>query len=327
VQPFVKAILASIILAYMTYPLYKFLNKKIKSKNLCSLIITVIVTLILIVPPFFALKIISTETYSLYLFSKQKVASGDLFNFNCQSGNVICETINSFQVWLAEPKVQFQLQEIAANSTTWIKDFIEGIIISLPTRILIFFVMIYSMFFFLRDGISLTAKVTRLIPLKKTYQKKILQKSKDVTFAVVYGHLFVALIQGTLGGIGFFLFGVNSPILWGIVMAFAALIPFVGTPIIWLPAALFKIFNGLALGDNHIIWQGIFLILYGTLIVSTIDNLLKPKIIGDKAKVHPLLVLLGVLGGLKMLGIIGLVIGPVIQRDVHRNRWRPNSSP
>jgi predicted PurR-regulated permease PerM len=95
-------------------------------------------------------------------------------------------------------------------------------------------------------------------------------------------------------------------------MAFAALIPFIGTPIIWMPAALYKIFNGLTANNNSAITQGVLLMLYGVLIVSTIDNLLKPKIIGNKAKVHPIFVLLGVLGGLKLFGVIGLVIGPVI---------------
>ena len=95
-------------------------------------------------------------------------------------------------------------------------------------------------------------------------------------------------------------------------MAFAALIPFVGTPIIWLPAALYRFSNGLASGNNWKITSGIILFLYGALIISTIDNFLKPKIIGDKAEVHPILVLLGVLGGLKLFGIIGIIIGPVI---------------
>jgi len=172
--------------------------------------------------------------------------------------------------------------------------------------------MVFIMFFLLRDGKDIANKVKRLLPLKKHYQKRVFEKSKEVTFAVVYGHLSVALIQGALGGIGFLILGVSSPLLWGLVMAFAALIPFVGTPLVWLPVALFRIFNGFSTGNNSLLLNGILLFLYGALIVSTIDNFLKPKIIGDKAEVHPILVLLGVLGGLKLFGIIGIVIGPVI---------------
>jgi predicted PurR-regulated permease PerM len=108
------------------------------------------------------------------------------------------------------------------------------------------------------------------------------------------------------------IFGVSSPLIWGIVMAFAALVPFIGTGVIWLPPALIKLVNGIANNNTGQIIGGILFILYGIIIISSLDNILRPKIIGNKAKVHPVLILVGVLGGLYMLGFIGIIVGPMI---------------
>jgi len=133
-----------------------------------------------------------------------------------------------------------------------------------------------------------------------------------VTFAVFYGNIFVAIIQGILGGVGFFVLGVESPVLWGFVMILFALIPYFGTAIIWLPAALNLLFKGYLENDASYTARGIILIVYGILVISSIDNILKPRLIGSKAQVHPVLVLLGVLGGLSLFGFIGLILGPVM---------------
>ena len=130
--------------------------------------------------------------------------------------------------------------------------------------------------------------------------------------AVIYGSLIIAIAQGTLGGIGFFIFGLPSPLLWGVIMVFASLLPYIGTSVIWLPASLFLIFNGYASMETALITKGILLMLYGIFIIGTIDNILKPKLIGDKSGLHPVLVLLSVIGGINFLGFIGVIIGPMI---------------
>ena len=312
IRPFITTILASIIVSFMAYPLYRLINKKLKRKNISSLIVTILIIVIIISPLYFALQVITKETYTIYLLSKQKIIGGDILDIDCVEDNFICKSSDTIQEFISDPKVSFQLQKIVQKSTSFVMDSIGSFVLSIPVIILNFFIMIFIMFFLLRDGKDISNKVKRLLPLKKHYQKRVFEKSKEVTFAVVYGHLFVALIQGALGGLGFLILGVSSPLLWGLIMAFAALIPFVGTPIVWLPVALFRTFNGYSTGNNPMMVSGIILFLYGTLIVSTIDNFLKPKIIGKKAKVHPILVLLGVLGGLKVFGIIGIIIGPVI---------------
>jgi len=120
------------------------------------------------------------------------------------------------------------------------------------------------------------------------------------------------LRQGVIGAIGFIIFGVGSPIFWGMMMAIFALIPFLGTAIIWVPASLILLIKGFLSNNGWMIGKGIGLFLYGLLIVSTLDNIIKPKLIGHKGKIHPAVVLLGILGGLNLFGFIGIFIGPII---------------
>lgn len=312
IKPFITAILTSIIIAIMMFPLYELLNKKLKKPNLSALLITILIILLIVTPILLVLQLITKETYTLYLLSKQKIISGEVLNVDCTEPSIICQAQTTIKKVISDPKINYQLQKGIESGTSFIIDQIGDFILSIPVFILNFFIMIFIVFFLIRDGKRIANKVKKLLPLKKHYQKSIFQKSKEVTFAVVYGHLFVAMIQGTLGGIGFMIFKVPSPLLWGLIMGFAALIPFVGTPIIWFPVAAYRIIIGFSTGNNPLFINGILLFLYGALIVSTIDNFLKPKIIGNKAEVHPILVLLGVLGGLKFFGLIGIIIGPVI---------------
>jgi predicted PurR-regulated permease PerM len=174
------------------------------------------------------------------------------------------------------------------------------------------FIVLFVMFFLFRDGEVFVDKIERIMPLKDKYRKHVFKKLNDMAYAVIYGSIIIAVIQGTLGGIGFLIFGLSSPLLWGIVMIFASLIPYVGSSIIWFPAALILIFDGYLNMETTLIIKGILLMIYGIFVVGTVDNILKPKIIGDRSGLHPVLVLLGVVGGLALLGFVGIIIGPII---------------
>ena len=148
--------------------------------------------------------------------------------------------------------------------------------------------------------------------MKIKHKRKVLKRLDDVMFAVVYGNLTVAVIQGFVALIGYFIFGVKNPILWGVLTVIGALIPFFGTATIWVPLSFFIFISGVLQNEIGLIWKSIGLFLYGTLLIATVDNFIKPYIIGDKANVHPLVILLGVFGGLALVGPIGLVVGPII---------------
>ena len=121
----------------------------------------------------------------------------------------------------------------------------------------------------------------------------------------------VAIIQGLLGALGFFIFGVPLPLLWGVIMAFLALIPALGTGLVWFPASLILFLNGFFQGSDSLMIKGLLLLLYSITIVGTIDNILKPKLVGSKAKIHPLIIFVGIFGGLIFFGVWGVILGPL----------------
>ena len=313
ILPFINAIFAGIILAYIFYPVYSKINKKLNRKNLSSLIVSILVILFLTVPFYFVINTVSREAYTIYIVTRQKVSSGSLISSECEKeADSICGIVNYIESKFKDPQLRYQFDNSIKNASTYIINSTSNLLLSVPSFLLNFFIIIFVMFFFFRDGHIMIDKIEKLLPLKKAHQDYVFKKFNDAMFAVVYGSIIVAIIQGALGSLGFFIFGVHSPILWGVMMMFFALIPFVGTSVIWLPAALLLIFNGYIDLDNLMMLKGLLLMLWGFLIVGLADNILKPKIIGAKAKIHPVLVLLGALGGLKFFGIIGVVVGPII---------------
>ena len=312
IRPFLTAVLAGVILSYIFYPCYSRIYRKISNKNISALITSIIVVVILTVPLFFVLNTISTEAYTTYLLSRQKLASGQ-FLASCEPADKpVCKFINYFADKANDPKIRYYFDTTIKNATAKITEGISNVLFTLPIFLLDTFIILFVMFFMFRDGEILVDKIGRILPLKNKYRKHVFKKLNDMAYAVIYGSIIIAIIQGTLGGLGFLIFGLSSPLLWGVVMIFAALIPYVGSSIVWFPAALMLIINGYFNLETNLIIKGILLMLYGVLIIGTIDNILKPKLIGDKGGLHPVLVLLGVVGGLKFFGFIGIVIGPII---------------
>jgi len=313
-KPFITAILTSLIVAYIFYPLYKFVNKKIKNKNLASFIVTTLVILLIVIPSFFILNAVSREALFLYSASKDKIFTGEFFSGECSGGatSFSCKITNFMKGILSNPEMQNYLSTTLKGATNFIVMRIRDFLLSIPSKLLNFFVMIFVTFFFFRDGEEFIKKVEGLLPLKKGHKKQVFAKFNDVAFAVIYGSIVIAIIQGILGGIGFFAVGIKNPLIWAFIMMIFAVVPFVGTAVIWLPAALILIFIGYMESNTLTIVKGIALLLYGMFVISLVDNLLKPKIIGDRAKVHPVFILLGVIGGLQFFGFIGFVVGPVI---------------
>ena len=144
-----------------------------------------------------------------------------------------------------------------------------------------------------------------MLPLDPTLKESLFYEIRSVTQAVLYGQVMTAVIQGTLGGLGLLVFGVSNWLFWGAIMIITGFLPVLGTPIIWVPAAVGQMLDG------HT-GQGIGLLIYGSTVVMNIDNFLRPRLVSGRSKVHPLLILIGVLGGLKIFGFIGMLVGPLI---------------
>lgn len=312
-KPFLPALFTGGIIAYLSYPLYKKTLRFIKNKNLASLIVAIFIVLLLIVPLTFVLGLVSKEAYETYVSLSNQNLGTNFLKIVCRDENWLsCRAVNLFIGFLPEDNLDYYLQVTIETITQFIIGNISKFLASVPSILLNFFVTMFVVYYLLKDGEAITERIKNILPLKATHKQDVLQTFHGITYAVFYGNIAVAIIQGIVGSIGFLILGVPSPILWGFVMILFALIPYFGTAIIWLPAALNLIFIGYLQNDNSQFIKGIILVIYGIFVISSIDNLLKPKIIGTKAKVHPILVLLGVLGGLSLFGFIGLILGPLM---------------
>lgn len=167
------------------------------------------------------------------------------------------------------------------------------------------FVMLYLLFFFLRDGPVLVARVTQAIPLEEAQKHRLLRRLTRVVRATIKGNILVAIAQGAIGGLIFALMGIPSALVWGVVMAFLSLLPTVGAALIWAPIALYWMLSGE-------VWRGVVLTLFGVCVIGLVDNLMRPFLVGKDTKMPDYLVLVTTLGGLALFGLNGFVIGPLI---------------
>lgn len=308
ILPLITTILTSAIVAYLFFPLYKWLLNKTKRKNLSASIVTIFVIIIIAVPIVFIANTLTREISSVYLSSRERIQEGDIITDESAHDSLAFK-INKFLAdAIKRPEVLSYIDRISNSLITSLSTFV----VTIPRRIINAFVMFFLLFFFVRDGDQMIQKIQMFIPLKKKYQQKLVKKFGSVTYAIIYGHFLTALVQGIIGIIGLYIFGIGSPLVWGIVMIIAAMIPFVGPPIVWFPLGIIKLAQGIIAGSSIVTLQGAGLLLYGFLVISTIDNLIKPKIIGDRAKIHPVVILLGIIGGISTFGFIGIVIGPLI---------------
>ena len=167
------------------------------------------------------------------------------------------------------------------------------------------FVMLYLLFFLLRDKDSLNQRIRDAIPLRHDQLDALLQKFIVVIRATVKGNLLVALLQGTLGGVMFWFLGISASLLWGVLMVFLSLLPAVGAGLVWIPVAVYLLATGA-------VWQGVLLIAYGALVIGLVDNALRPILVGKDTKMPDYVVLISTLGGISTFGLNGFVLGPVI---------------
>ena len=312
VWPFLTTILAGMVIAYIFLPVYDRLHKVIKSDVMSAVIVSLLVVLIFTAPFVLMVNALYKDTAKLLVFSKQKLSTS-LFDVHCDTDTIGCKINNYFNNAFSDPKVKDAIYASLSKFTFNFLNSLPGIIASLPRLILNLFILIFVMFYTFKESDTIIREIRTLLPFKESFNEKLIVRTKNILHATVYGAIIVALVQGILGVIGLFIFGTtNSPFLWGALLAFAGLIPIVGTALVWFPLGMVQVITGLAVNNSTDAWKGIGFILYGALLISTIDNILKPKLIGRKSDLHPVVVLLGVVGGLAAMGVIGIIIGPLV---------------
>lgn len=291
IKPFITSVLSAVILGFVLSPIYKRLNERIKKPSLVAFFLCVFVVIIVGLILWLIIQFALPELLSLYT--------------SMQTYDILAP----FKIALAKTGLPVQSTVILENASqkgaTFLINEISGIIFNLPTIILQIFVMFFLMFYFIRDGESIVEYFSSILPFRKNVRRKFLKRFSDITYAVTYGLIFVGIIQGIAAGIGYYAFGAPKPFFLMVISIFLSFLPLIGCWLVWLPVAISMILSG---NMNN----GIGLLVYGTIIISWIDNVLYPMIIGKRAKIQQAIALLGMLGGLYFFGIIGLVIGPII---------------
>jgi predicted PurR-regulated permease PerM len=299
------AVFLGALFAYTFFPIYNWMQKKVKNKTAAALLVCLIFLVIVIVPGVFIIKSLVSESYIFYITVKQKLSVG--FFTNCE--NQVCHWFESLG---SNQELSYQIQQATKDLTNWIINRGSNILVSIPKFILNIFVMLFTMYYFLKEGKYVIKSANRYLCMSQKKFNLIIRRLKEIISGVVYGYLLIALIQGSLGALGFFIFGISSPIFWGVLIGLFALIPLLGTGIIWVPASILLILEGIFENSNSLIFKGIGLFIYCAIFVASLDNFIRPKLVGDRAKVHPALILLGIFGGITVFGTLGVIIGPLI---------------
>lgn len=167
------------------------------------------------------------------------------------------------------------------------------------------FVMFFTLYYFLIDGKAMLRRLTELSPLRNDHDRLLIEKFVSISRSTLKGTLIIGALQGVIGATMFWVAGIPSPVIWGLVMMLASVIPVAGTGLVWLPAAVILFLLG------HL-WPGVFILAVGFGVISVIDNLLRPKLVGRDTRMHPLMVLFATLGGIALFGLAGFILGPII---------------
>jgi predicted PurR-regulated permease PerM len=313
--PFVTVLVFAAITAVIFYPLNRRLRKLFGNRERLSSMFTCIITFLVILIPL--------SLFSMLLFNEARHAFQDIINkinsgffvpyFKWEQGNFIFDTYQSVTQFLTQyinfDSTNFdifsKISEAAQNAITWLGEaaiVVGSNIFSFLLSLIIFF---FSLYYFFKDGDRITKKFMDLSPLPMKHEKAIFLKFKEVSLAMLFGIFFTAIVQGVMAGIGYVVVGIPNPIFWATATGVFSLVPLIGTAAIWIPASIIL----LALG-NYV--GGVGLFLWGMLVVSTVDNFVRPYLIEGKAPVHPLMTFLAVLGGVFAFGLPGIIFGPLI---------------
>jgi predicted PurR-regulated permease PerM len=303
-RPFLSPIGWAMVFSIVFYPVYAFFLKYLKWKPAASLL-TLILILLAILGPFSYLSYLLTQEVESLL---DYVNSGTFDPFHAilrypLASDLLSRILALFN--MTETQLQKtitdSLSQLGKQSVTVVGSGLGNV----ASVVFDFVLMIVAVFFFLADGPDYLEKAERYLPFSKKQREKLITETRDIVISTIYGGVTVAVVQGAIGGIAFAVLGIHGSVVWGMSMFIASFIPVVGTSLIWGPAALYLLFQGL-------VAKAITLLVVGAVIISSVDNVLRPLIIGGKMKMPTLVIFLSILGGLKVFGFIGFIMGPLV---------------
>jgi predicted PurR-regulated permease PerM len=305
--PLYSAVLWGVVAAIVFAPLYRWLLKSLGGRpNLAAVATVFIIVMMVILPLTLIGAALTQEAAGVY----GRFQSGEL-----SLVRLFQQVLDALPNWVSNLMSRFgvsslgALQERLAAGLQKGSEFLAGQAINLGQSTADFVVnlavMLYLLFFLLRDGDALAKRIKAALPLRENQRSELFVKFTIVIRATVKGNILIALMQGALGGAMFWFLGISASLLWAVVMAFLSLLPAIGAGLVWIPVALYLLATGA-------IWQGLTLIAFGSLVIGLVDNALRPVLVGKDTKLPDYVVLISTLGGIEAFGLNGFVVGPVI---------------
>lgn len=304
-KPFLSPIFAAIVLAIVFYPLHARMEVSLRRPSLTATLSTILVMLIVAIPAVLVGLAVTRELGQLYGWLSQKSAAQGGLNpylLHLLEGPLAAisryidvsrlDLRSSLLGWVEQ--ASRYLVAVGAKAVSNIFSLILGIVVAF-----------FTLFFLFRDGPRIRQRTVAVLPLTGEQAGRLVTGISETIVASVYGGIAVALAQGGLTGVAFWVLGLSSPVVWGLVAAMASLVPVVGTGIIWAPAAIVLLVGG------HWV-KALILVGWGAAVVAQVDAVLRPYVVSGRAKMHNLLIFFALLGGVRAFGIMGIFIGPVV---------------
>jgi predicted PurR-regulated permease PerM len=308
IKPFLIDIFMALVLFFTAKPLYLALNRLLWGRRaLASALTCLLLALIILIPLFSLLTIVASQALEFSGTVSQGLQSGHLWQW-------VAAKVDAFKMYLTHlnlplPPEQIKLEAIVQTVLTQASAFIYGNAVGLLKGFTYFFfdliLVLFITFFMFLQGDEFIEEIKRLSPLEAAHNEEIVRETELTIKATLWGTVVVAAVQGALGGVGFLVFGLPQPAFWGTVMIPAAVLPVVGSAIIWGPAAVYLFLTG------HV-GAGIGLVLWGGILGSVIDNVLKPLLMKGSRSTPSIFILFSILGGLTYFGMIGFILGPLV---------------
>jgi predicted PurR-regulated permease PerM len=306
-MPYFGAVFWGTVLAILFTPFHRRILRSLGKRPVLAALATLAICLVLVILPTTLITISLAQEGTAVV---QKVMAGDI-----DVAASLQKIFTALPAWVHDLMRQFgmdslgtlqtRLSEAAVKGSRFIATNVLNFSMNAFDFVVSFFVMLYLLFFLLKDGSALASRIQRAIPLSSENKQELFDKFTTVIRATVKGNFLVAGAQGAMGGLAFWMLGIQAPLLWAVVMAFLSLLPAVGAALVWGPVALYLFATGA-------IWKGVILTAFGVLVIGMIDNVLRPVLVGKDIKMPDYLVLISTIGGMAIFGLNGFVIGPVI---------------
>ncbi len=308
-RPFFSTLILALILVGLCHPVYRKLTEVCDGRSrLSSSLLCLAIFLGLFVPLVFLISSLSVEVRDFYLYLKRELTVNSLNHFlavHSDKVDRVTALLDRFGVHYSLADIQGHVVRLSKGAALWVYNWtrvLAGQIVNFSLHFILLLVFVY---FLLIDGLRVKEYLLALSPLPREQEELLLRKFNDMALAMVVGNGVAAILQGVLGGIGLALFDIRSPILWGTVMAIFAFIPFIGISVVFIPIGGYM----LLVGETY---RGlVFLAVFGILSAVS-EYLIKPKLVGNRVKMHVLLIFIAIFGGLSTFGLLGIIFGPLV---------------